>query len=90
MWNFLLLDSRNGRIWQEQYSIKDNYSGAVVLSSKSLTDKEVDGRFYPTPTDNMWNFILTDSIDGRVWQCQWGFEVKSRFCAEIDVASKNM
>ena len=90
MWNFLLLDSRNGRIWQEQYSIKDGYSGPTVLSAKPLTDKEVDGRFYLTGTDNIWNFILTDSIDGRVWQCQWGFEAKSRFCSEVDVNPKNM
>ncbi|MBU3556248.1 hypothetical protein ICN18_01230 [Polynucleobacter sp. Ross1-W9] len=90
MWNFLLLDSRNGRIWQEQYSIKDGYSGPTVLSSKILTDKEVDGRFYLTATDNMWNFLLTDSLDGRVWQCQWGFEEKNRFCSEVDIATKNL
>jgi hypothetical protein len=90
MWNFLLLDSRNGRIWQEQYSIKEGYSGPTVLSSKILTDKEVDGRFYLTATDNMWNFLLTDSINGRVWQCQWGFDDKNRFCSEVDVATKNL
>ena len=42
-----------------------------------------NGRFTRYPTSNMYNFILLDQIDGRVWQVQWSFEKDKRMILPI-------
>lgn len=73
MWTFIKLDTRNGLMWQVQYSL--NSEGRMVTSLNfdpliSL-DKEVKDRFTLYPTQNMFNFILLDQISGKTWQVQW-------------------
>ena len=36
------------------------------------------GRFCLYPTENTYNFILLDQIDGRVWQVQWNIDEDKR------------
>lgn len=36
------------------------------------------GRFFLYPTENTYNFILLDQIDGRVWQVQWNIDEQDR------------
>ena len=86
MYNFLLLDTRNGRIWQEQWNTESNKRFETVLSSKTLThstEDEITGRFELYPTTNMYNFILVDQINGNVWQVQWSFKVSERMVLPI-------
>ena len=75
MWTFLKLDTRNGRIWQVQFTVKDDpdYRYQTVLSDIKLvsSSEEVNNRFTLYSTQNMYNFILLDQIDGRCWQVQW-------------------
>ena len=80
IWTFLKLDTRSGKIWQVQYSINDNYRGEIELSNKALIagDKAENGRFTLYPTNNMFNFILLDQIDGKMWQVQWSTEEENR------------
>jgi hypothetical protein len=80
IWTFLKLDTRSGKIWQVQYSINDNYRGEIELSNKALIagDKAENGRFTLYPTKNMFNFILLDQIDGKMWQVQWSTEEENR------------
>ena len=81
MWTFLKLDTRNGRIWQVQFSVKGSeYRYEIPLSDFFLVeaDKEINGRFTLYPTSNVFNFILLDQIDGRMWQVQWGTESDER------------
>ncbi len=79
MWTFLKLDTRNGKIWQVQYSVKgDDYRFETCLNNLSLTTKEINGRFELYPTQNMFNFILLDKVDGGVWQVQWSSEPANR------------
>lgn len=80
IWTFLKLDTRNGMIWQVQYSINDNYRGEIELNEKTLVNDEKagNGRFTLYPTKNMYNFILLDQIDGKMWQVQWSMEEDSR------------
>ena len=33
---------------------------------------------------NIYNFILLDQIDGRVWQVQWSFKANERFVIPIE------
>lgn len=72
-WNFIKLDTRTGQLWGVQYSIKDD-DGTFeyridTTPIEEATDENI-GRFTLYPTDNMYNFILLDQINGHVWQVQ--------------------
>lgn len=86
IWTFLKLDTRNGKIWQVQYSINDNYRGEVKLNDKALisSDIEENGRFTLYPTKNMYNFILLDQTDGKMWQVQWSIEEDNRVIIPVE------
>lgn len=73
MWTFIKLNTRNGRMWQVQFSTKEENRFATNLSSVSLVSKEEEenDRFTLYPTTNIYTFILLDQIDGRTWQVQW-------------------
>jgi len=80
-WTFLKLDTRNGEMWQVQFSIADDKNtGELILNSLSLVDKEqeINGRFTLYPTENMYNFLLLDQISGIVVQVQWSLDAKKR------------
>ena len=79
MWTFLKLDTETGRIWQVQYSVKGNDTRFEVPLNpgniaKALKRSQKAGRFALFPTQNMYNFILLDQIDGDTYQVQWGNE----------------
>lgn len=77
MYTFIKLDTRNGQMWQVQWSTKGSeYRFESTLSDISRVNKgeEKIGRFFLYPTMNIYNFILLDQTDGRVWQVQWGKE----------------
>jgi len=77
MYTFIKLDTRNGKMWQVQWSTKgSDYRFETTLSYISMVnkDEEKNGRFFLYPTTNIYNFILLDQIDGRAWQVQWGKE----------------
>ncbi len=80
IWTFLKLDTQSGKIWQVHYSIDNNYRGEVELNNKVLVSGETaeNGRFTLYPTKNMYNFILFDQIDGKMWQVQWSVEEDNR------------
>jgi hypothetical protein len=80
MWTFIKLDTRNGQMWQVQYDVKNNNRFVTYLNSTPLAAKEeeVNDRFTLYPTQNMYNFILLDQLDGRTWQVQWSIEPGNR------------
>lgn len=87
MWNFIKLNTRNGKMKIVQYTIKDdNGRFEYSLNETELvsSDKEVNGRFKLQPTQNSFNYILLDQIDGRIWQVQWSFEANNRFVIPIE------
>ncbi len=76
-WNQLLLDTRNGIMWQIAYGIEEQATRArIPINEKPLANGKnaFVGRFTLYPTDNIWTFLLLDQVDGRVWQCQFGTE----------------
>lgn len=83
--NFIKLNTRNGHMWQVQWSLDDNQF-ETILSYISLVPKEEEknGRFFLYPTTNSYNFILLDQIDGRTWQVQWNFEAENRMVVRIN------
>lgn len=74
-WTFLELDTRSGWVWRVQFSVKDEegYRFKEIISLETLAEGEdaVAGRFTIYPTNNFYNFILLDQIDGRCWQLQY-------------------
>lgn len=86
MYTFIKLDTRNGQMWQVQWSTKGSeFRFGTTLSDISLVDKdeEKNGRFFLYPTTNIYNFILLDQVDGRAWQVQWSIEEKDRAIIRI-------
>lgn len=86
-WTFLKLDTRNGKIWQVHYTIsKEGFQGELILNSDSLlwgSEEETNGRFTLYPTNNIYNFILLDKINGKTYQVQWNNEQEKRFVSRI-------
>lgn len=78
-WTFLKLDTRTGVIMHVQYSTEGD-AMQYDLNSIPLAEGEdaKPGRFFLYPTENTFNFILLDQIDGRVWQVQWNIDRDKR------------
>ena len=83
IYTFLKLDTMTGKIWQVQFSTKGSeYRFESVLSDVDIPTlescrKEV-GRYTLFPTQNMYNFILLDQIDGNTYQVQWHGDEENR------------
>ncbi|WP_431242103.1 hypothetical protein ACQ9BO_19510 [Flavobacterium sp. P21] len=85
LYTFIKLNTKNGQMWQVQWSTKGNESEAPLsLTKRVIKDDEKNGRFFLYPTTNIYNFILLDQIDGRVWQVQWSAEAKDRIVLPIN------
>jgi len=85
MYTFIKLNTRNGQMWQVQWGTESKYQYENTLSdiSRVTKDEERNGRFFLYPTTNIYNFILIDQIDGRVWQVQWSTKVNERMVDRI-------
>ena len=81
IWTFIKLNTSNGQMNQVHFSLNDSQEqGELILSIQRLAfgKDAVNGRFELYPTENMYNFILLDKIDGRTWQVQWSYDFKNR------------
>lgn len=88
MWTFLKLDTMTGKIWQVQYSVEGaKYRFETVLNSvdlaRRLKQERVVGRFMLYATQNTYNFVLLDQIDGYTYQVQWNGDADQRFVIPI-------
>lgn len=95
-WTLLELETYSGRIWQLQYSVgEDSKRFKLELNPYSLAldyngVAEVNGRYELYPTQNIYNFILLDTYDGRTWQVQWSIDDDKRgVIGPIDIYSPN-
>ncbi len=87
IWTFVKLDTRNGKMWQVQYSINNENRGEVILNSQSLlntNEKEEVERFQLYATQNIYNFILLDQKTGKMWQAQWAQDDENRGLVPIN------
>ncbi len=86
-WTFIKLDTRNGKMWQVHFNISnEGYEGELILNSSSLVwteAEEVNGRFTLYSTNNIYNFILLDQINGKTYQVQWNNDINKRFVSRI-------
>lgn len=80
----LKLDTAVGTITQVHIGIgKDGIPGEFYINALPLADTIENGRFALQKTGNMYNFILLDTVDGRVWQVQWSFIAENRLIFPI-------
>ncbi len=86
IWNFIELDTRNGKMWQVQWNTEPDKRFTTDLSLAPLVAKEdvKNGRFILQATINNYNFILLDQIDGRTWQVQWSVDPEKRMVIPIN------
>ncbi|MEN0053571.1 MAG: hypothetical protein AAGC65_07870 [Mucilaginibacter sp.] len=80
IWNFIKLNTRNGEMWQVQWSTGTDNRFVTALSLEPLVgkDEEKNGRFTLQATQNINTFILLDQLDGRTWQVQWAVNPEKR------------
>ena len=85
MWNFLKLDTRNGKVSIVQFSVEDNKNRfEYALSDVALSNNNIPGRYILQPTDNIYNFIMLDQVTGQTYQVQWSFDEMKRFVVPIN------
>ena len=86
-WTFIKLNTRNGQMWQVQYYINEDnkrFETFLSLTTRVSREEEANGRFFLYPTQNMYNFILLDQVDGRMWQVQWSTKSSERIVIPIE------
>lgn len=85
MWNFLKLDTRNGKISIVQFSVEDkDKQFEYSLSDVAIVANETPGRFVLQTTENLYNFLMLDQITGQTYQVQWNFDADKRFVIPIN------
>lgn len=74
MYNLLRLDTKTGMISQVQWSLESKEEGTWTINDMDLSYGYGygSGSFELYPTKNMYQFILIDKTDGRMWHVQWG------------------
>lgn len=77
IYTFLKLDTRNGKIWQVQYSMDDNEFECILNDIEIVSDGK-PGQFVLYPTTNNWTFILLDTINGDTYHVQWNQDKDKR------------
>lgn len=84
MCTVLKLDTSRGTVSQVHIGVgKDGLPGEFYINAIPLTDAPENGRFALQKTGNMYNFLLLDTVDGRVWQIQWSFNETNRMIFQI-------
>ena len=86
IYTLLKLDTKTGKIWQVQWSLESKNEGTWIINSDDLTSWSGgygSNSFELYPTLNMYQFILIDKTDGRMWHVQWGIGDKKRWIRRI-------
>lgn len=70
---YIKLNTRTGQIWQIKIDQKKANQLELPFSNLPFVKKheEVDNRFTLYPTQNSWNYMLLDQVNGRIWQVTW-------------------
>ena len=55
----------------------------VVLNSRELVTNGKPGQFTLYPTNNLWTFILLDTINGETYHVQWSQDEDQRVVVPI-------
>lgn len=76
IYTLLQLDTKTGIIYQVQWNLDFNKEFCEPINDQDLTYGygNGSGTFELYPTKNMYQFILLDKTNGRMWHVQWGME----------------
>lgn len=85
MHNLLHLDTKTGRIKQIQWTLDAENERTFNVNNEDLSS---DSRYGPGvfelyPTKNMYQFILLNKVNGKMWHVQWGLEDEHRWIRRI-------
>ena len=87
MYTYILLDTRYGLMQIVQWNTDEDYRFSYSLNADTLAvttnDVAEPGRFTIYATTNIYNFLLLDTKDGKVWQVQWSTDSKKRLVVPI-------
>jgi hypothetical protein len=85
IWTFIKLNTRTGQLWQVQFHTEDEkrFETTLNLTTRVTPENEINDRFTLYPTQNTYDFILLDQIDGRMWQVQWSIDYDKRLVLPI-------
>ena len=67
---------QNLKVWEENTDVDKEYLKPDVNFYKRMIG--VVGQFKLYPTENMFNFIMVDVINGTTWQVQWSVDEDKR------------
>lgn len=85
VYNLLQLDTKTGMIKQVQWSLDSSEERSVIINDTDLSYGigYGSGTFELYPTKNMYQFILLDQTNGRMWHVQWGMKSAERWIRRI-------
>jgi hypothetical protein len=96
IFNFLELDTRNGRVWQVQWSLEEKERIIWPINTARLGPDPANtkpGKYTLYPTSNIFTFMLLDQEDGFTWQIQWSTKLGEQLITPIlawgDIAMQN-
>lgn len=73
MWNFILLDTYEGRLWQVQYSVDDisNLMCIPINEIKLVQNNNNKSIFTIQPLTSIYQYYLINNDNGDIWKFQW-------------------
>lgn len=85
IYTLLRLDTKTGMIDQVQWSLDSEKEGTFTINGEDLTYGFGlgSGSFELYPTKNMYQFILINKTNGRIWHVQWGIGDQKRWIRRI-------
>lgn len=85
IYTLLRLDTKTGMIDQVQWSLDSEKEGTFTINGEDLTYGFGlgSGSFELYPTKNMYQFILINKTNGRMWHVQWGIGDQKRWIRRI-------
>lgn len=71
MWNFILLDTYTGRLWQVQYS-SNNLDALMCIPINEVELAQASHSIFSiSPLTSMYQFYLINELNGDMWKFQW-------------------
>ena len=71
MWNFILLDTYTGRLWQVQYSSSDLDALMCIPINEVELAQASHQIFSISPLTSMYQYYLINELNGDMWKFQW-------------------
>lgn len=84
IYQFLQLNTSTGQIEQLQWHLDRDKEFTTTINADDLTYGSGEpGTFELYPTKNMYQFILLNKRNGKMWHVQWGTESDKRWIRRI-------